>query len=147
MGLSESDCLQFAELSEFGTQCLFCDCCSCAPREVSVEDDDGALEGDWDCIDRSVVSEGMLLGALGVVLGVAVVVELLGDAGVVDGAVCAAATPLSAKPATASAINWRFICPPCQTCSELRRRRPRNESAHDCIRGRLRLTGAPRVRR
>jgi hypothetical protein len=49
--------LQFAELSEFGTQWRLCDCCSWAPREVSadeddeVEDDDGALEGDAGCID------------------------------------------------------------------------------------------------
>jgi hypothetical protein len=82
------------------------------------EDDDGALDGAEGCIDwLVVVSEGMLLESEGMLLGGllgVVVVLLLGFAGVVEGACCAAATPLSAKPATASAINWRFICPPCQ---------------------------------
>jgi hypothetical protein len=54
----------------------------------------------------------MLFGSLEV-LGV--VVLLLGLVAV-EGAVWAAAMPLSARPATASAIKWRFICPPCQTC-------------------------------
>jgi hypothetical protein len=54
----------------------------------------------------------MLFGSLAV-LGVVV---LLFGLVAVEGAVWAAAMPLSARPATASAIKWRFICPPCQTC-------------------------------